>query len=187
MPHKGYKEKGKEAVMILKKAISADFDLIYSEMERNFVPEELREYDFAREAMEHPAFTVYHIEENGDRVGFMTVWELEGFAYLEHFAVYDKYKNQGLGSRALGLLKDRCERIVLEAEPPEDELKARRIAFYERNGFYANDHFYLQPPYRRADEERVRLVLMSCPAPLEDCGAAADTIYNGILHKGKKG
>ena len=173
--------------MTLKKAIFSDFDFIYGEMKKNFIPEERREYDFAREAMEHPAFTVYHIEEKGERVGFMTVWELGGFAYLEHFAVYDKYKNQGFGSRALGLLKERYGRIVLEAEPPEDELKARRIAFYERNGFFANSHLYFQPPYRHADEERVRLVLMSYPAPLEDCGAAADTIYKGILHKGKKG
>ena len=31
-------------------------------------------------------------------------------------------------------------------EPPEDELKSRRIEFYRRNGFYLNDYAYTQPP-----------------------------------------
>ena len=37
-------------------------------------------------------------------------------------------------------------RICLEVELPETEMAARRIGFYERNGFYYNDYFYMQPP-----------------------------------------
>ena len=51
---------------------------------------------------------------------------------------------------------------VLEIEPPEDELTCRRLRFYERLGFRANDFPYTHPSYRTgAAAHPHRLVVMS--------------------------
>ena len=86
--------------------------------------------------------------------------------------IYELYRNRGYGGRTLEILKEMYERMVLEAEPPTDDLRSRRIAFYERNGFSKNDYPYLQPPYRPG-ETRVPLVLMSYPSRLENCKESA--------------
>ena len=167
--------------MRLERAALEDFDLIYSEKEKNFVSEERRDHEFAFQIMSEPNYTVYHVIDGETKVGFITVWDLVAFAYIEHFVIYELYRNLGYGGRTLEILKKMYKSMVLEAEPPTDELRSRRIAFYERNGFFKNDYPYIQPPYRRG-ETRVPLVLMSYPSTLENCKKTADAIYYGIIH-----
>ena len=49
--------------------------------------------------------------------------------------------------------------IILEAEPPTDNIAIRRIGFYERNGFMLYGYDYYQPPYA-ADRQGIALRLM---------------------------
>ena len=55
-------------------------------------------------------------------------------------------RNGGLGTKILALLADRYGQIFGEAEAPcsddpvENDLRRRRIAFYERNGFRVLDY-----------------------------------------------
>ncbi|MMZ64037.1 hypothetical protein D1872_263320 [compost metagenome] len=55
--------------------------------------------------------------------------------------------------------------IILEVEPPEEEMARRRIGFYERLGFCLNAFDYVQPPLRQNAEE-LKLLIMSYPSPL---------------------
>lgn len=164
------------------KAKVEDFDLIYSEMEKNFVREEIRDRKAARAVMEDEKYVIYHVAKDGTRVGFMTVWELSGFAFLEHFVTYEKFRNKGYGHGALTLLKEKYKKIILEAEPPRSDIQKRRISFYERNGFTKNDFPYIQPPYRE-DDEGVPLVIMSYPSKLSDFDAHVTEIYGRVYKK----
>ncbi len=81
---------------------------------------------------------------------FLALWELGDMAYIEHFAVDPDCRNGGLGGKILQkVIEDTDMRICLEVELPETEMAARRIGFYERNGFYYNDYFYMQPPIQK--------------------------------------
>ena len=52
-----------------------------------------------------------------------------------------------MGSSVLQeVLKKQEGMVCLEVELPENELAARRIRFYRRNGFYLNEFPYIQPP-----------------------------------------
>ena len=164
------------------KADSEDFDLIYSEMEKSFIREEIRDYDSALEALNDEKYSIYHVADGDTRVGFMTVWELSGFAFLEHFVTYEKFRNKGYGHKALALLKEKFKCIMLEAEPPREDIQKRRISFYERNGFQKNDFPYIQPPYRASDTG-VRLILMSYPTPLYDAAPYVKEIYEKVYKK----
>ena len=165
--------------MRLEKATLEDFDAIYDALEKSFIPEERREREDAERLMAEGEYTLFHILDGESRVGFVTVWELDGFAFVEHFVTYEKFRNMGYGSAALGVLKDRYANIVLEAEPPTEGIAARRVAFYERCGFCRNEQYYLQPPYRLGDSG-VELVLMSLPAVLEDFDRVVAEIYEKV-------
>ena len=165
--------------MKLKKATESEFDGIYREMQKNFIPEEIRDYTEAREVIAEEGYSLYHITQDDTRVGFISVWELSEFAFVEHFVIYEGYRNKGLGERTLLLLKDKFKKILLEAEPPEDEIKTRRISFYKRCGFHENPNEYFQPPYRKGDAG-TRLVLLSYPKILSDFEGAKKQIYKNI-------
>ncbi|MBE6609319.1 MAG: GNAT family N-acetyltransferase [Ruminococcaceae bacterium] len=168
--------------MKLEKATISDFDEIFCEMEKNFIYEEIRDRDAALEVMSKKEYSIFHILDGEQKVGFITVWELEEFAFAEHFVIYEKYRNCGYGSKGMRLLQERFERIILEVEHPEDELKARRIAFYKRLGFCQNDYPYIQPSYRKGGKG-VPLILMSYPKKLDNCENTASVLYKKIYNK----
>ena len=166
----------------LKKATVEDFDAMYDELERSFISEERRDREDARRLINDGVYTVYHVLDSEARVGFVTVWELDGFAFVEHFVTYGRFRNMGYGSSALELLKARYDKIVLEAEPPNDNLTARRVAFYGRNGFCKNSQYYFQPSYRKGGDG-VELVIMSYPRLLDDFDSAVSKIYKKVYGK----
>ena len=97
----------------------------------------------------NPLFTPYLISENGQEIGLLTLWRFPGFTYAEHLATLPSLRGKGLGQRVMEkLINDSSLPIVLEVEPPTDELKQRRIGFYQRCGFMLWEHrTYMQPPY----------------------------------------
>ncbi|MBQ8866330.1 MAG: GNAT family N-acetyltransferase [Bacteroidaceae bacterium] len=104
------------------------------------------------------------ITDEGAPVGLITCWELGRFCYIEHFAILPTMRNRGYGRRVMELMQGRLNLpIVLEAEPPVEEVARRRIAFYQRLGFTLWQSPYLQPPYRATDDF-LPLCLMACGA-----------------------
>ena len=81
-------------------------------------------------------------------LGLLTTWEFADFIYIEHFAIDPALRSQGYGSEALkAFIHEQCKPLVLEAEPPTDEMTHRRIRFYERIGLTLYDYPYIQPAY----------------------------------------
>lgn len=89
------------------------------------------------------------ILEGGQTLGYALLWLPEGRegALLEYLAVLRGKRNSGLGARILTLLGSRYSQLFGEAEAPEpdaspeeNDLRRRRIAFYERNGFRVLDY-----------------------------------------------
>lgn len=158
-----------------------EFDSVYTQLENNFIPDERRERKDARALLENPAFTMYHILKNNEKVGFVTIWELDSFDFIEHFVIYENYRNQGLGAKTLDLLKSRGKKLVLEAELPTDELQKRRVAFYQRCNFVKNQFDYTQPPYKKGGLG-VPMVLMSYPCALNDAENTVSKIYKTVYN-----
>lgn len=98
-------------------------------------------------------------------LGFITLWHLDGFDYVEHFAIQSNIRGSGIGSKTLGLLVGESVKtklpLLLEVEPQAtSDVAKRRIEFYTRNGFSTIDKPYIQPPYR-PNEEAFPLTLMT--------------------------
>ena len=65
------------------------------------------------------------------------------------------------------LLGERKKTVILEIDPPNDEVYARRKAFYERAGYRANPFEHIHPPYH-SEYKGHRLVVMTCPAAISE-------------------
>lgn len=102
------------------------------------------------------------IAENGDEpVGILTYWTFDDLIYVEHFAIDQELRGQGLGKAVfLNFLSQQTEQVVLEVELPNTEEADHRIEFYASMGFFQNPQEYLQPSYHN-DDRSVPMILMS--------------------------
>lgn len=96
--------------------------------------------------------SVYHLNiyMNGDIfAGFIAYWEFDRYLYIEHFAICPDLRGKGYGSIVLKTLQDSSsKRLLLEIDPVTDAISAKRLRFYEQNGFCANPFPHVHPPYR---------------------------------------
>ncbi len=133
---------------MLQRLNNKDFDKVYEVMEESFPMEEYRTYEEQKNLLNNPRYSIYVIKDENDHnvMAFICVWRFDQFAFIEHFAVNSKYRNQGLGSSILKeLFQSLSCRICLEVELPNTFVAKRRIEFYKRNGFYMNEYPYIQP------------------------------------------
>ena len=160
-----------------------EYDRIWEIMQEAFPPAERRSRTGMDRVMADPAFTLsVYRDETGEPAAFLTSWQLEGFRFVEHFAVSASLRGRGMGGRMLrAFLESGAGPVVLEVEPPENETARRRIGFYQRLGFHLVDYPYIQPPLQ-PHTPAVPLRIMSWPAPLsrETFAAVRKSLYNKV-------
>ena len=102
------------------------------------------------------------VAENGDDpVGILTYWTFDDLVYVEHFAIDEELRNQGLGKAVfLNFLSQQTEQVVLEVELPNTEEADHRVEFYASIGFFSNPQPYIQPSYHN-DDRSVPMIIMS--------------------------
>lgn len=155
---------------------------IYSSLERNFIKEEVRDFDEIVRLCEGGKYKLYHIEEDGIYKGFVGIWHLKGFVFLEYLVVYESFRNGGTGGRAVELIKQKYSNVILEAELPEQPIQVRRLNFYQRHGMNINFQPYRQPPYREG-ESGCPLYLLSYPSALSDFDSTVTLIYREVYER----
>lgn len=87
------------------------------------------------------------VYDEAEFVGLALYWETESFIYVEHLCISPEMRNRNYGSKVLNLLCEKHKTVILEIDPPIDEISIRRKGFYERNGFEANPYNHVHPPY----------------------------------------
>ena len=95
-------------------------------------------------------------------VGLILYWEQEQFIYIEHFCILPDMRNKQYGQKTLALLREQNKTLILEIDPPDDDISKRRKGFYERCGFTENLFAHIHPPYHKENEGH-RLILMTSP------------------------
>ena len=135
-----------ELQMLSKEELAALYE---NEMTIDFPKSELKPLAAMLRLMDMGRYDPLLATEGGEPVGYAMLWLPEGRAgaLLEYLGVLRGKRNGGLGTAILGLLVERYGQIFGEAEAPgpdappaENDLRRRRIAFYERNGFRVLDY-----------------------------------------------
>lgn len=120
----------------------------------SFPPEEYRDLAELRHITDtRPLFHPHLVLEDEKPIGLITYWDFGRFCYVEHFAIDPVHRNGGRGAQVMQLFFSQIQKpVVLEVEPPTEEMARRRIGFYERQGLELWQTDYLQPPYRKGDD-----------------------------------
>lgn len=113
----------------------------------------------------HPEYHFDLLLEGEALRGILLFWEAGDFRYVEHFAILPELRGSGAGSRALAQFLNEGVPVILEIDPPRDEISRRRLGFYRRCGFAENPWPHVHPPYRSGYAGHP-LVVLSAPAPL---------------------
>ena len=124
----------------------------------SFPPHEQREAPSQARILGRDAYHFDVVCDQGEFVGEILSWKIGGLRYVEHFCVLPEKRNQHYGQRILDNF--RSERLLLEIDPPVDELSTRRKHFYERCGFVENPYPHVHPAYHRGNAGH-GLVVMS--------------------------
>ena len=137
----------------------------------SFPPDERRPIEQLRHiALNQSRFSIVGIFveqpplQPGNRfAGFISFWRFDDFIYVEHLATEPHLRGGGLGRELIEHLKALAANlpVILEVEPPVNDIASRRIAFYKRLGFTLHEDFpYIQPAYSPATQP-IALNLMS--------------------------
>lgn len=163
------------------------FEQVYGIMEEAFPPIEYRTYEGQKALLANSRYRLLTKEnEQGETIAFLAGWEFEQFCFVEHIAVKPSIRGGGLGKQMMiDFMQQMNKPVVLEVEPPDEEIQQRRIGFYERIGFHMNSYPYVQPPLREGNPP-FPLLMMSYPKPLseEQFGSCRDQLYAEVYGTG---
>ncbi|MFY9150556.1 MAG: GNAT family N-acetyltransferase [Prolixibacteraceae bacterium] len=158
--------------VITPEELNPGFRQLYTEA---FPPDERRDWQQLIELLNNPLFTIFQVYFQNEFAGFISIWKLTGFNFIEHFAIQESERDKGLGSKVLiPLLQKEQAPFILETEEPLSENSRRRIRFYEKLNFRINFFEYHQPPYSDG-KNAVKMLLMSYPEKIQEINSCEIT------------
>lgn len=127
----------------------------------------------------------YHYEaildETSEVLGLLLTWHTEDFIYIEHFAILESARGKNIGTKVLNHLEEQSNKpIILEIDPPTDDISIRRQGFYERLGFELSHYDHFHPAYRK-DRNPHQLKIMSIPKISDDVYEKFDSYLNKTI------
>ena len=143
------------------------FERAFALYESAFPTEERRDIAEQERAIGNSNYHFDLITDEDNLLGIMLYWETDDFVFLEHFTTLPEVRNRGIGAGALGILKSKGKPVLLEIEPPKDEMTERRYSFYKRNGFLMNPYYHIQAKYHVGDAD-LELKILSYPQILTE-------------------
>lgn len=143
------------------------FERAYELYQASFPDYERRPLEDQQAILCRPEYHFQVIREGGMFAGILLYWEAEDFVFVEHLAVNPELRGRKLGSQVLNRLLAEGKPVILEIDPPVDEISLRRQRFYHRLGFHTNPWPHVQLPYHPRHTEHA-LVVMSSPSPLDE-------------------
>lgn len=130
----------------------ADWDEAMDEVwrlyEASFPLHERRRREDQTEAMREANYRCLSAWDGSVFAGLALCWAWPCGIYVEHLAVAPELRGRRYGARILAALKEEGRPLILEIDPPVDEISERRERFYLREGFWPNGFKHVHPSYR---------------------------------------
>ncbi|MCQ2298206.1 MAG: GNAT family N-acetyltransferase [Bacteroidales bacterium] len=118
-------------------------------------------------------------------VGILTYWTFEDIVYIEHFAIAEELRNQGLGKAVfLNFLSQQTQQIILEVELPNTEEADHRVEFYASMGLIQNTQEYWQPSYKKGENKLALPMIIMSKYELDDdeFEEIKSVLYQNVYH-----
>lgn len=154
---------------------------IYDSYCATFQEDERRDWDKLVTLFTNPKVKMLSVLHDTKNIGYLIIWELSRFHFIEHFEVFPAFRSRNLGSLITESLAESYPRLILEIEPEHlGEDAKRRYFFYQKNGFRLIDEMYVQPSYGK-DKKPLNLWLLANHTP-ENLQAVKEEIYDIVYH-----
>lgn len=153
---------------------------IYSSYISTFPVDEQRDKKQFVDLFSNPQVKIMSVAHESKAVGYLILWELSTFVFVEHFEVFESFRSKKLGSYIISHLLENYPKIILEIEPEDlGEDAKRRYSFYQRNSFSLIDKTHVQPSYGEGKKSlNLWLLANYSPENVEDCKKEiGDTVY----------
>ena len=124
------------------------FDEVFSIMKKSFPQEEMRNYEGQKALLERDDYFIKTYMHEDEVAGFCANYKFDNFIYIEHLAVHPEVRGQKIGTKVLHELRELQKTLILEIDPPVDNISIKRLHFYENVGFKLNDYPHVHPAYR---------------------------------------
>ena len=113
-----------------------------------FPADERRDVKSLEKLLDNKHFEFHYLIDGDELAGFISIWQLTDFVFVEHFAVFPHLRSSGIGSRVIRKVTDSYNiPVILEIERPDTKQAERRLDFYLKNGFQVIKIDYTQPTY----------------------------------------
>lgn len=131
--------------MNLKQLTDEDIIKIYNNhMIVDFPAEELKPLDVIQKLIKRKIYISYGLYDDEELLAYAFLATSKSYLLLDYYSVCVKYRNKGIGSEFLNILKKNCKNykgIIVEVESikcapnkTEEIVRKRRIDFYKKNG-----------------------------------------------------
>lgn len=135
--------------------------------ESSFPIYERRTLDTHIKALNDENFYATYVLDNNLFVGILFYWKLDKYIYIEHFAINKNLRGKGYGSKILKEFTHNNSNIILEIDPPIDDISINRYNFYKNLDFKLYNFDHVQLPYRKS-YEGYKLKILAHGIILED-------------------
>ncbi|MBV8326105.1 N-acetyltransferase [Chryseobacterium sp.] len=153
---------------------------IYNSYTSTFPVDEQRDKEQFMGLLLNPQTKIMSVVHENQAIGYLIVWELSSFVFVEHFEVFEIFRSKKLGSHIIGHLLESYPNIILEIEPADLGGDAeRRYSFYQRNHFKVIDTTHVQPSYGEGKQSlNLWLLANYSPENVEELkNEICDTVY----------
>ncbi len=121
---------------------------IYASYTTTFPVDEQRDQIQFMDLFSNPKVSFMSVVHESETIGYLILWKLSSFVFVEHFEVFEAFRSKKLGSHIIQHLLENYPQVILEIEPEDQNEDAkRRYSFYQRNNFGLIDTTYVQPSY----------------------------------------
>ncbi len=153
-----------------------EFPAVHRLMQQAFPLQEHRCFSDAEALLSKKEYEILVYPTQDEIVGFVAYWKFPDFYFVEHFAVSQTARGNGIGSHIMGAyLSQSALPVVLEVEATGSKIAQRRIGFYQRLGFALSPVGYIQPCLQ-GDVSDIPLLLMHAP----------QNVSRELLHQAQK-
>lgn len=135
---------------------------IWQLYQNSFPPYEIRTEPIQKKLMAEESYYGIVFYEEEQLVGILFYWETETMRYVEHLAISPALRGKNYGTQMMQELCNTEKIVMLEIDPPIDEVSIKRQYFYERLGFHLNAFYFIHPSFSKIKHPH-QLKILSYP------------------------
>ncbi len=155
-------------------------DALYALMKELFDENEVRPREQLEQLLKDGLCKIETTTQNEDIESLLVYFELDDYIFIDYLGINPKFHGRGLGSKVMkDFLEKQDKLILLEVEKVDNEIKQRRVNFYERLGLVLNVFDYAMPSFIDPTQS-IPMKIMSYPHALNE--DAFDYYVEKIMH-----